>query len=168
MKRYLLSFGLLLFTSQPYAQNPSLWVGVSRNSDPLIRRQEAFMDALCRYITYKSVHVTSNWNEPTSKMTADTCDSCRFRILSDIVDEEKETITISIGNGAFIKYWYESESWKMTNEMRTETVLNIIYEDGTARSSHEYRRLDISREEALGTELSSEFTYTCKNVEKNE
>ena len=101
-------------------------------------------------------------------MTEDTYDSCRFRILSDIVDEEKETITISIGNGAFVKYRYESESWKMTNEMRTETVLNIIYEDGTALSSHEYRRLDISREEALGTELSSEFTYTCQNVEKNE
>ena len=101
-------------------------------------------------------------------MTEDTYDSCRFRILSDIVDEEKETITISIGNGAFVKYRYESESWKMTNEMRTETVLNIIYADGTALSSHEHRRLEISREEALGTELSSEFTYTCQNVEKNE
>lgn len=90
-------------------------------------------------------------------MTEDTYDSCRFRILSDIVDEEKESITISIGSGAFIKHRYESESWKMTNEMRTEPVLNIIYEDGTAQSSHEYRRLDISRGEALSTELSSKF-----------
>ena len=168
MKKLLLFVGLTIFTKSLYAQDSSLWVGVSKNSDPLIRRQEAFMDALCQYITYKSVRITSNWNEPTSKMTEDTYDSCRFRILSDIVDEEKVTITISIGNGAFVKYRYESESWKMTNEMRTETVLNIIYEDGTALSSHEYRRLDISREEALGTELSTEFTYTCQNVEKNE
>nr|DAG95610.1 MAG TPA: hypothetical protein [Herelleviridae sp.] len=55
MKKFLLFVGLTLFTVQLYAQDTSLWVGVSKNSDPLIHRQEAFLNALSRYITSNEV-----------------------------------------------------------------------------------------------------------------
>lgn len=124
MKRYLLSFGLLLFTSQPYAQNPSLWVGVSRNSDPLVRRQEAFMDAFCRYIISESKQVTGN--ETTCELTVSTCDTCRLRICSDIVDAEKEIVTISIGSGTFITYRYDLSTTYMNEVTRDDITLSIV------------------------------------------
>lgn len=175
MNRLLLSFGLLLFASQLHARNSSLWVGVSRNSDPLVRRQEAFMDALCRYISSESIQKATG-NETTYELTADasceetayTCDSCRFRIHSDVVDEEKETVTLSIGSGTFITYWYDSSTTYMNEETRNDITLSIVYQNNTERSAHEYHRLDITRKKASGIESSSEFTYTCKNIEKYE
>lgn len=100
MKKFLLFVGLAIFTEQLHAQDTSLWVGVSKNSDPLIRRQEAFMDALCRYITCSAVHVGKSTEKDREKITTvNSIKTCRFQILSDIMDEEEETVTISIGRG---------------------------------------------------------------------
>lgn len=175
MKKLLLCVGLTIFTESLYAQDTSLWVGVSRNSDPLVRRQEAFMDAFCRYISSESIQKATG-NGTTYELTADasceytayTCDSCRFRIHSDVVDEEKETVTLSIGSGTFITYRYDSSTTDMNEETRNDITLSIVYQNNTARSAHEYHLLGITRKKASGIESSSEFTYTCKNVEKNE
>ena len=105
MKKFLLFVGLAIFTEQLHAQDTSLWVGVSKNSDPLIRRQEAFMDALCRYITCSAVHVGKSTEKDREKITTvNSIKTCRFQILSDIMDEEEETVTISIGRGTLINY----------------------------------------------------------------
>lgn len=57
---------------QMYTQNTSLWVGISNNSDPLIRRQEAFMDAFCQYILSNKVSVSGSiiedWEKPRRKV----------------------------------------------------------------------------------------------------
>ena len=98
MKKFLLFVGFALFTEQLHAQDTSLWVGVSKNSDPLIRRQEAFMDALCRYITCSAVHVSKSTDSTRDRekiITNNSIKTCRFQILSDTMDEEKETVTIN-------------------------------------------------------------------------
>jgi len=142
------------------AQDVSLWVGVSNNSDPLIRRQEAFMDAFCQYILSNKVSISGSIGD-WAKTTPENKDSCRFHILSDVTDEESETITISIGRGTLIDYIFTSLSEETNNEMRMETVLILTYredsESNKIRSQHEYRSLD--------TTHKKEFTYKCENVE---
>lgn len=143
------------------AQDVSLWVGVSNNSDPLIRRQEAFMDAFCQYILSVSVESVSGSIGDWAKTKTENKDSCRFHILSDVADEESETITIFIGRGTLIDYKFASLSEGTDNEMRIETVLILAYgedsESHKIRSQHEYRSLD--------TTHKKEFTYKCENVE---
>ncbi len=91
MKRFLLFAVVIIFTERANAQDASLWVGVSTNSDPLIRCQEAFMNAFCQYISSNKVSVSGSIIEDWTKTTADDEDSCRFHILSDVTDEESET-----------------------------------------------------------------------------
>lgn len=147
------------------AQDASLWVGVSKNSDPLIRRQEAFMDAFCQYIFSNKVSIKSDW----VKTTTENKDSCRFHILSDVTDEESETITISIGRGTLINYMYTSLFEETDDKTRIETVLIVTYredsESNKIRSQHEYRCLDITYQNESDKKPTKEFTYKCENVE---
>ncbi len=48
-------------------QDALLWVGVSKNSDPLIRHQEAFMDAFCQYIFSNKVSIIGEWAKTTTE-----------------------------------------------------------------------------------------------------
>ena len=171
MKKFLLFVGLAIFTEQLHAQDTSLWVGVSKNSDPLIRRQEAFMDALCRYITCSAVHVGKSTEKDREVITTvNSIKTCRFQILSDIMDEEEETVTISIGRGTLINYKFISSSLKTDIETQTDIVLIVTYEEDSernkTRSQHEYRNHCIEREDASGHILksSNEFKYECVNV----
>ena len=173
MKKFLLFVGFALFTEQLHAQDTSLWVGVSKNSDPLIRRQEAFMDALCRYITCSAVHVSKSTDSTRDRekiITNNSIKTCRFQILSDTMDEEKETVTISIGRGTLINYKFISSSIKTDKETQTDIVLIVTYEEDSernkTRSQHEYRNHYIEQEDASGHILksSNEFKYECVNV----
>ncbi len=152
------------------AQDASLWVGVSKNSDPLIRRQEAFMDAFCQYILSNKVSISGSGSiGDWAKTMTENKDSCRFHILSDVTDEESETITISIGCGTLIDYIFTSVSEETNNEMRIETVLIITYredsESNKTRSQHEYRCLDITYQNESDKKPTKEFTYKCENIE---
>ncbi len=170
MKRFLLFAVVIIFTERVDAQDASLWVGVSTNSDPMIRRQEAFMNAFCQYISSNNkVSVSGSIIEDWTKTTADDEDSCRFHILSDVTDEESETITISIGRGTLINYMYTSLFEETDDKTRIETVLIVTYredsESNKTRSQHEYRCLDITYKNGSDKKPTKEFTYKCENVE---
>lgn len=155
------------------AQNTSQWVGFSSDSDPLIRRQEALMEALCQYISSNSVHVDKAYFPVDNKggwekSTSEAEDSCRFHILSDVIDEEVETITISVGSGTLINYKYNSLFEKTDDKTRIETVLTFTYGEDSklnkTRSQHEYRWLGITHKSGSDQKETKELTYKCKNV----
>ena len=86
------------------------------------------------------------------------------------MDEEKETVTISIGRGTLINYKFISSSLKTDKETQTDIVLIVTYEEdlerNKTRSQHEYRNHYIEQEDASGHILksSNEFKYECVNV----
>ena len=164
MKRFLLFVILILSMEQLNAQNTSRWVGVSNSPDPMIRRQEAFMDAFCQYVLSNKVAVSGIFTENGEKTTTDSRNSCRFHILSDVTDEKGETLTIAIGCGTLIDYVFTSSSERTDDEMRIETVLTVLYredsEGNRIRSIHEYRSLDSTHKK--------EFAYKCENIEPYE
>lgn len=160
------------------AQNTSQWVGFSSNSDPLIRRQEALMEALCQYISSDSVKVSGQSYFPVDnkggweKSVSEAEDSCRFHILSDVTDEEVETITISVGSGTLINYKYNSLFEETDDKTRIETVLTVTYGEDSkrnkTRSQHEYRWLGITHKSGSDQKETIEFTYKCENIRIHE
>lgn len=172
MKKILLLVGLAIFIEQLHAQETSLWVGVSKNSDPLIRRQEAFMNALCQYIACDAVSASetddTNGHQKLIENSIENC--CRFEILSDIIDEDGETITLSIGRGTLINYGFMSSSLTTGDKTQTDIELIITYgedsERNKMRSRHQYRTRYIERRDTAGCIQTSvdEFKYECENI----
>ena len=86
------------------------------------------------------------------------------------MDEEEETVTISIGRGTLINYKFISSSLKTDKETQTDIVLIVTYEEdlerNKTRSQHEYRNHCIEQKDASGHILksSNEFKYECVNV----
>lgn len=190
MKTLLLTIGLVAFvTGQLYAQD-NYWVGVSANPDPIVRRQEAFLNAFSQYA--KSQYPRQPYGqdscgfETVSNMLEDgpdnfplfesiIQDSCRFEIVSSTIDNGKETLTICVGKGTLINYGFAESISEVNNEMRSDLMLNITYSDklgdnNKARSQHQYQSHIIEQKDTSGNMLKStnEFEYQCVNIETYE
>lgn len=197
MKTLLLIIALVAFvTGQLYAQDNSYWVGVSGNSDPIVRRQEAFLNAFSQYARSRSPQL-SDTDSPFEPSVQDSSyitysmledgpdnfplfesviqDSCSFEIVSSTIDNGKETLTISVGKGTLVKYRFAESISEMNNEMQSGLLLDITYsvnsgDDKKAWSQHQYQSHYIEQKDASGHILKStnEFKYECVNVESYE
>ena len=149
MKHILLIIGFgVIATGQVAAQSISYWVGQSANPDPIMRHNEAFMDAFIKYIkdhpkengqvfsteTTSSIEKSSDNNSITTGIHNDTC---RVETVSSVTQEGRETIIISIGCGALVKYECFTESFSNDDILQTKTLLSITYQNETNRTAIE-------------------------------
>lgn len=162
MKRILLVIGFgIIAIGQIVAQDVSYWVGQSVNPDPTMRHHEAFMDAFINYINNSSKkNVGPNSSEAT----------CRIETVSSVTYDGRETMTISIGRGALVKFVYVTENISSDDVLHTKTLLRISYTDESNRtgieSAHEYSNEYISEK---GTDTSvNQFSYKCIYISRHE
>lgn len=180
MKTLLLTIALVAFvTGQLYAQDNSYWVGVSANPDPIVRRQEAFLNAFSQYVMSQSVQIQMSEkfsdNGQVNMHELYGADSCCFELVSSTINDGKETLTLSVGKGILVKYRFAESISEMNNEMRSDLLLDITYSDNSgddkkARSQHQYQSHYIEQKDASGNILKStnEFEYQCVNIETYE
>lgn len=173
MKHILLIFGLgIIAIGQLYAQEVSYWVGQSANPDPIMRHHEAFMDAFIKLQRPKelvgvvSTETTGGIGQSSGNKSGTeniNSDTCRVETVASVTYDGRETITISIGSGALVKYECLTESFSSDEALHTKTLLNIAYQDESNRTAiesfHEYRK-DCLTEKGTDTSVS-QFSYKC-------
>lgn len=165
MKFIALFFLIIPFYQTFDAQEITYWKGLSANPDPIMRHHEAFMEAFIKYIQCPKELVGVVSTKATSSIG-----TCRLETVSSVTYDGQETITISIGSGALVKYECFTESFSNDDALQTNTFLNIAYQDESNRtaieSAHEYRKECFTEK---GTDTSvSQFSYKCTAISKYE
>ena len=178
MKHIILTIGLgIIAIGQLYAQDVSYWVGQSANPDPIMRHHEAFMDAFIKYIQNRPIEIVGVVStEATGSIGNETInqsfnnETCRLETVSSVTYDGRETITISIGSGALVKYECLTESLSNDEALQTKMLLNVTYQNESnctaMESVHEYRK-DCLAEKGTATNVS-QFSYQCTYISKYE
>ena len=150
----------LCISNNLFAQDVSYWDGQSANPDPIMRHHEAFMDAFIKYIQRPKEPVGAVFTEAIGGTGNES--TCRLETVSSVTYDGRETITISVGCGALVKYKCITESFSSDDALHTITLLNITYQDESNRTTiesvHEYRKECLTEK---GTDASV-FNYLCR------
>lgn len=158
-------------------QERTFWVGVSEHPDPIMRHHEAFMDAFIKYIQNRPIEIVGVFStEATGSIGNESInqnfnnETCRLETVSSVTYDGRETITISIGCGALVKYECLTESFSSDEALQTKMLLNVTYQDESNRTAmesvHEYRK-DCLTEKGTATNVS-QFSYQCTYISKYE
>lgn len=168
MKQILLIiFSFIIIAGDLFAEDVTYWVGTSSYSDPIVRYQEALLNAIMSYVEHIDYKDTCKVENNTSHTISSADDhnqtiygnhSFRMETVSSATHDGQETITIAIGSGPLVFMECRLELSKNDGKIENIRTFKILYEAEQEKSLHEYKIIEYGQD----PKIYRSFSYNCK------